>query len=61
MAVHDGMADGVYAAVEPVQPPGPDASCDRVAAEPEFLQLPDAHDAVLSTGEIREPDIAWGY
>jgi hypothetical protein len=54
------VADGVDAAVEPMQPAAPNPPRDRVAVEPEGSKLADADDPVLSAGQIREADVSWG-
>lgn len=50
----DRMTDEVDAAVQPVQPPQPQAAADRAAAETCISQLPRTHDAALSRSELRD-------
>jgi hypothetical protein len=56
----DRVADGVDAAVEPVQPSVPHAPRHRIAVEPERPQLFDAHDAVLMGRKSSERQVTWG-
>ena len=46
------MADGVYAAVDGVEPLAIDESLDLVSAEEEVEELPASYDAMLSAGQI---------
>jgi hypothetical protein len=51
------MADRVDAAVQDVQPPGPNTMIGRVSADAERRQLRPRHDAVLSPREIGERQV----
>jgi 3-hydroxyisobutyrate dehydrogenase len=51
-----GVADGVDAAMDPVEPAGAHAMGDRPAPEPP-LELPPRHHAVLPSGERRHPPV----
>ncbi len=59
MAVEHGVADGIDAAVEPVQPAARHAPLDRAASESDLVELANAHHTVLSRGEIGESKV-WG-
>src|SRR3954470_3550731 len=48
------MTDRVDAAVEHMEPPGPDPARDHPARESELDELPSRDDAVMTTGEGRE-------
>jgi hypothetical protein len=45
--------------MEPMQSPGLDAPPHRPPIKARLAELPEAHDAVLSTGEIGEPAVVW--
>jgi hypothetical protein len=55
--VHEGVADGVDAAVEPVQPPAGHAVPDHRVRQPDLSKVVPAHHTVLATGELGEADI----
>jgi hypothetical protein len=54
LARHHGVADGVHAVIQAVQPADAGAEADRRVAEPERQQLPASDDAVLSGRECRD-------
>jgi hypothetical protein len=54
MGAQHGVADGVDAAMQPVQATRRDAVGDRAPAEPKCRELPSGDDAVLSVRERRD-------
>jgi hypothetical protein len=54
LAGEGGVADGVHARVEPVQPGRGDAALDGARREPEGDELGVGDDAVLARGQVGE-------
>jgi hypothetical protein len=56
------VANGVHAAVQPMQPPSAYAIRDRVVVEAQRAELTPRYDAVLAPRERRDRaiDAAWG-
>ncbi len=61
VAIQHRVADGVHAAVDPVQPPGGDSPFNRTTIDADRGQLPASDNAVLRPRELRKALIwAWG-
>ena len=59
LAVDSRVPDGVDAAKDPLQPTGLEPALDRSPSKPELDQLAVRDDAVLTSGQLRDPVITW--
>jgi len=53
------VPDGIYAAVDAMQAPGPNPPLHGPSSEAELLQLPPGDPAVLAVGERRDREVTW--
>ena len=60
MAGEDGVAHGIDAPVDPMQPAGPHPPRDRALAQPKVHELSTGHRSVLAHGQLGNPVIDRG-